>query len=208
MARTTPSQGAIPSWGQLPAPEAFQAPLYDPNVDEESVYRCCGDQGPSRTMYVEAERTERHQGTDDAMDIEEAAMAFNNPNTDTEVLETGSLNHFAAGPATIDDATSSDDDDFCRTLSEGGSPHSWDGMQGGRLHLIQCCSATRKREFTNLQPWEHLMHCPPHRLYALFWMNHQHCDAPENVVRAMHDSDAFIILRVLVPLQGHPWRPL
>ena len=52
------------------------------------------------------------------------------------------------------------------------------------------------------------MHCPPHRLYALFWMNHQHCDAPKNVVRAMHDSDAFIILRVLVPLQGHRWRPL
>ena len=79
-------------------------------------------------MYVEAEQTERHQGTDDAMDIEEAAMAFNNPNTDTEVLETGSLNHFAAGPATIDDATSSDDDDLCSTLSEGASPHFLDSM--------------------------------------------------------------------------------
>ena len=79
-------------------------------------------------MYIEAERTERHQGSDDAMGIEEAVMAFNNPNTDTEMLEMGSLNHFAAGPAIIDDATSSDDDDFCSTLSEGASPHSLDGM--------------------------------------------------------------------------------
>ena len=79
-------------------------------------------------MYIEAERMERHQGSDDAMDIEEAAMAFNNPNTDTEVLETGSLNYFATGPATIDDATSTDDDDFCSTLSKGASPHSLDGM--------------------------------------------------------------------------------
>ena len=52
----------------------------------------------------------------------------NNPNTDTEALEMGSLNHFATGPATIADATSSNDDDFCSTLSEGASPHSLDRM--------------------------------------------------------------------------------